>query len=155
MWSQGALWRTNCTWAEAVPPEVSGMASTAAVRLATGYGSSGGVRDKIAQASLDEAAPTRLGQPLAKSAGVSLLKPISAADGDRSSLQGTGSTALIHGFHLLSSTSEFTSTINFFCLPCPYQAFSGLCAVPPAIPCARKAPFPLFSVGCSPSHHFR
>lgn len=53
------------------------------------------------------------------------------------------STAFIQGFYLLWLSSLFIPVIDFVCILWPYQAFSGLCAVPHAIPCAQKASFPL------------
>lgn len=53
------------------------------------------------------------------------------------------STAFIQSFYLLWSSSLFIPVIDFVSILWPYQAFSGLCAVPHAIPCAQKASFPL------------
>lgn len=61
----------------------------------------------------------------------------------REQLPVMGVHAFIQSLYLLWSSSLFIPVTDFVSILWPYQAFSGLCAVPHAIPCAQKASFSL------------
>lgn len=82
VWSQGALWSTNCArrrWSAQSP---GGWALELQVRRCW-LGSSAGVGSRNAQAPPGEAAPASQGPPLGESAGVRRSKPVSVASGER------------------------------------------------------------------------
>lgn len=147
VWSQGALWSKNCNPRRMSCPEARQVSHWLWVFWRWGL--------LKAQASLDEGALIRQGQPPAKRAGVSTLKPPSPASVSRAA-PSNGWPSPSHKaftssvYFSLRSHHQFLHSLT---LSGFLQAFAGLCCSTGCFLCSESL-FPLVSVCCSSNHRF-